>query len=109
MSRPSTEIEGRRWLRIGARFRAPLLLRELPREVAFGVVERLLPLTERIDLGIEFHRVALPEQRDLLARHGVNALRDDPGGKLGRHIGAPLHSEKARPPGLPPSRPWHLV
>ncbi len=83
MSRPSTEIEGRRWLRIGARFRAPLLLRELPREVAFGVMERLLPLTERIDLGIEFHRVA--HERAIEIVHSARAVAE---AELARGAGA---------------------
>jgi len=43
--------------RVGQRYRAPLLLRELPPEVAFGFLERVLPTTEPVDLYLELHRI----------------------------------------------------
>lgn len=49
--------------RVGQRYRAPLLVRELPPEVAFGFLERILPTTEPIDLILELHRI--PPERAL--------------------------------------------
>ena len=43
--------------RIGRRYRAPLLVGELPPEVAFGFLERVLPTTDPIDLTLELLRI----------------------------------------------------
>ncbi len=83
MSRAPAPVEGSRWLRIGARVRAPLLLDELPRGVAFGFLERLLPLTERIDLGIEFHRISHDRAIELV--HSARAVAE---AELARGAGA---------------------
>jgi len=47
--------------RVGHRYRAPLLVRELPPEVAFGFLERILPTTEPLELRLELLRIP-PEQ-----------------------------------------------
>jgi hypothetical protein len=83
MTGSSREVEGSRWLRIGARFRSPLLIRELPREVAFGFLERLLPLTERIDFGLEFHRI--PNDQAIEMVHNARAVAE---AELARGAGA---------------------
>lgn len=61
--RPSRYSEGPTTDRLGQRYRAPLLVRELPPEVAFGFLERVLPTTEPVDLVLELHRI--PPERAL--------------------------------------------
>jgi hypothetical protein len=67
--------------RVGSRYRAPLLLRELPTEVAFGFLERILPTTESIDLRVELHRIP-PEQALAMVEHARQVAEvelNDPG------------------------------
>ncbi|HZY93213.1 MAG TPA: DUF87 domain-containing protein [Thermoplasmata archaeon] len=45
---------------------APLLLEGLPREVPFGVVGRLLPSAEPLELHLQIHRIPRTEALDLL-------------------------------------------
>jgi hypothetical protein len=42
---------------VGVRYRAPLLARELPSEVPFGFLERVVPTTEPLELRLELHRI----------------------------------------------------
>jgi hypothetical protein len=54
--------------RRGSLHRAPLLVRELPPEVAFGFLERILPTTDSIDLRVELHRIP-PDQALAMVEH----------------------------------------
>ncbi len=58
---PSRYSEDSTTDRVGRRYRAPLLVRELPPEVAFGFLERVLPTTEPLELHLELVRIP-PEQ-----------------------------------------------
>ncbi len=66
--------EGPTVLRIGRRFRAPLLVRELPSEVPFGFLERVLPTTEPIELNLALHRI--PSARALEILEGARAVAE---------------------------------
>ncbi len=59
---PST-VEGTTWMRVGRRYRAPLLVRAFPPEVPFGFLGRVLPTTDELELLVEAHR--LPDERAL--------------------------------------------
>ncbi|MCI4343637.1 MAG: DUF87 domain-containing protein [Thermoplasmata archaeon] len=58
---PSRPVEDPTLEHVGVRYRAPLLVRELPTEVPFGFLARILPTTEPVDLRIELHRIP-PDQ-----------------------------------------------
>ena len=60
--------EGPTWSRRSDRFDAPLLLPQLPSEVAFGFVGKLLPTTLSAELRIQLHRVSSERALDLLDR-----------------------------------------
>ena len=72
--RSGTPVEGPGWLRDRLAVRAPLLVRELPPEVAFGFLGRVAPTTDRIDVRIEAHRI-LPD-RALEIVHGARAVAE---------------------------------
>ncbi|MCI4365366.1 MAG: DUF87 domain-containing protein [Thermoplasmata archaeon] len=78
---PAASVEDATTDRVGQRYRAPLLVRELPPEVPFGFLERILPTTEPIDLLLELHRI--PPDRALAmverARTVAEAELADPG------------------------------
>jgi len=69
---PSRPVEEPTLERVGARYRAPLLVRELPSEVPFGFLERILPTTEPVDLRLELHRIA-PDQALAIVEHARQA------------------------------------
>jgi len=54
--------------RIGQRYRAPLLVRELPPEVAFGFLERVLPTTEPVEMTLELHRIPPDRALEIVER-----------------------------------------
>ena len=54
--------------RIGQRFRAPLLASELPPEVAFGFLERVLPTTEPVEMTLELHRIPPDRALEIVER-----------------------------------------
>ncbi len=60
--------EGPRVLRTGRVYRAPLLIRELPEEVPFGFLGRVLPTTDTIDLNLELHRIPPSRALEILER-----------------------------------------
>lgn len=68
------EVEGPTVLRTGRRFRAPLLLRELPAEVPFGFLGRVLSTTEPVELNLELHRI--PPARALEILEGARAVAE---------------------------------
>ncbi|MCI4372250.1 MAG: DUF87 domain-containing protein [Thermoplasmata archaeon] len=73
--------EGSTTDRIGRRYRAPLLVRELPPEVGFGFLERVLSTTEPVEMRLELHRI--PPERALemveRARSVAEVELTDPG------------------------------
>ncbi len=71
---PGPGEESPTWLRIGRRYRAPLLLRQFPPEVPFAFVGRVLPTTEPVELAVELHR--LPAARALEILHGARAVAE---------------------------------
>jgi Helicase HerA, central domain len=80
-SPPGRRTEEPALVRIGSRYRAPLLVRELPGEVPFGFLERVLPTTEPVELRIELHRVP-PDQALAMverARQAVEVELSDSG------------------------------
>ncbi|HTS33821.1 MAG TPA: DUF87 domain-containing protein [Thermoplasmata archaeon] len=74
--------EGATIFRTGRVFRAPLLIRELPDEVPFGFLGRVLPTTETIDLSLELHRIPPGRALEILeaARSVAEAELASPGG-----------------------------
>jgi hypothetical protein len=62
------KTEGSTWLRVGARYRAPLLVRQFPPEVPFAFLGRILPTTEPVDLSLEAHRLSPSEAVAVLHR-----------------------------------------
>jgi hypothetical protein len=69
------------------RLEAPFLLEELPSEVAFGFVGRLLPTSERSELRLQIHRVPPEHAKEIVDRaHAVAAaeLIDDRGASASR-------------------------
>jgi hypothetical protein len=84
VSEPSVSegAEGATVLRRGRRFRAPLLIQELPPEVPFGFLGRSLPTTETVDLRLELFRIPSPRALEILegARAVAEAELARPGG-----------------------------
>jgi Helicase HerA, central domain len=52
---------------------APLVIEALPHEVPFGVVGRLLPSAEPVELRVQLHRIPRTQALDLLRRAGAVA------------------------------------
>jgi hypothetical protein len=68
---PAT-FEGAGWIRRGCRFDAPLLVPELPSEVPFGFLGRVLPTSAPIELRLRFHRIEPTAAVEMLhAAHAV--------------------------------------
>lgn len=67
-------FEGPTWIRTGRRYRTPILLEQLPPELLFGCLGRILPTTEPNELWIEAHRV--PSARALAILHGARAVAE---------------------------------
>lgn len=66
--------EGATWLRLGPRYRAPLLVRQFPAEVAFGFLGRVAPTTEPVEMTVEAHRLSSRAALELL--HGARAVAE---------------------------------
>ncbi len=60
--------EGPTWLKIGRQYAAPILLAELPRELAFGAVARIAPPRETVELHLEAVELGSEEARTLVHR-----------------------------------------
>jgi hypothetical protein len=71
---PPVPEEAPTWLRVGRRYRAPLLIRQFPPEVPFGFLGRALPTTEPVELAVELHRV--PAARAMEMLHGASAVAE---------------------------------
>jgi len=67
-------VEGTTWMRIGRRYLAPLLVRQMPGEVPFGFLGRVLPVHADVELRLEAHR--LPHARALELVHGARAVAE---------------------------------
>jgi hypothetical protein len=67
--------------RIGQRYRAPLLVKELPPEVSFGFLERVLPTTEPLEMRLELHRIPPDRALEIVerARSVAEVELTDPG------------------------------
>jgi hypothetical protein len=64
--------EGPSWLKRAGRFDAPLLVPELPSEVPFGFVGRVLPTSAPLELRIQLNRIPSPAAIEMLhAAHAV--------------------------------------
>ena len=61
-------------LRTGRRHRAPLLIRELPPELPFGFLGRVLPTTEPLELTLELYRI--PPARALEILEGARSVAE---------------------------------
>jgi Helicase HerA, central domain len=72
--RPDGMVEAATWLRVGRSYRAPLLIRQFPPEVPFGLLGRILPTTEPVDLCFEIHRI--PSTRALDILHGARSVAE---------------------------------
>jgi len=72
--RPSGADEGPSWIRRGARYLAPLLVRQFPPEVPFGFVGRVLPTVADVDLRLEAHRLAPDVALEIV--HGARAVAE---------------------------------
>ena len=68
------DVEGPTVFRTGRRFRAPLLIRELPADVPFGFLGRVLTTTESVELNLELHRI--PPERALEILEGARAVAE---------------------------------
>jgi hypothetical protein len=71
---PRGSTETATWLRIGRRYRAPLLIRQFPAELPFGFLGRVLPTTEPVEFTAEVHRI--PAARALEILHGARAVAE---------------------------------
>jgi len=71
---PPTPKEAPTWLRVGRRYRAPVLVHQFPPEVAFAFLGRVLPTTEPVELAVELHRI--PPTRALEILHGARAVAE---------------------------------
>lgn len=69
---PRAEWEGPGHLRIGTHYRAPLLVLQFPPEAPFGLLGRLLPTTEPLELLLEAHPIPGREALEML--HGARAV-----------------------------------
>jgi Helicase HerA, central domain len=67
-------VEGTSWMRVGRRYLAPLLLRQLPPEVPFGFLGRALPVHADAELTLEAHR--LSRARALEIVQGARAVAE---------------------------------
>jgi Helicase HerA, central domain len=85
---PSGAVEDATTDRVGQRYRAPLLVRELPPEVPFGFLERVLPTTEPVDLVLELHRIPGERAIEIVERARsiaeVELTRPGPGAETAR-------------------------
>jgi hypothetical protein len=72
---PRSDVdESESWLRIGRRYLAPLLVRQFPPEVPFGLLGRVLPTTEPVELTVEMYRMAPARALELV--HGARAVAE---------------------------------
>jgi len=71
---PGRSDEGPTWVRRGARYVAPLVVRQFPPEVPFGFVGRVVPTSAEVDLRVEAHR--LPPGQALAIVHGARAVAE---------------------------------
>lgn len=60
--------EGASWVDGGGRIDAPLLVAELPSEVPFGFLGRILPTSTVVELRLQLHRIPAPRALELLDR-----------------------------------------
>ncbi|MGI0054529.1 MAG: VirB4 family type IV secretion system protein [Thermoplasmata archaeon] len=67
-------VEGPDWLRDGARVRSPLVLRQLPNEVPFGFLGRLLPTSESVELYLDARPIGTARAIEIL--HGARAVAE---------------------------------
>lgn len=92
-------VEGPAWVARGSGFQLPVLLAELPKEVPFGFVGRLLPTTETLGLELQLHRVPRARSLDLLEAAGATAEAELATGAVApgaRPAELELESESAR-------------
>jgi hypothetical protein len=85
--RAPNSFEGPSWVSRDGRVDAPLLLPQLPSEVPFGFLGRLLPTSAPAELRLQLHRVAPSRALEILDRaHAVAAaeLSSGPGGAEAR-------------------------
>jgi len=71
---PVPPTEAATFWRAGRSYRAPLLVRQLPPEVPFGFLGRVLPTNETLELLVEAHRIPPPDALELL--HGAKAVAE---------------------------------
>jgi hypothetical protein len=69
-----TPVETPTFWRVGRSYRAPLLVRQFPPEVAFGFLSRILPTNETLELSLEAHRISPTNALELL--HGARAVAE---------------------------------
>jgi hypothetical protein len=85
---PGEAVETATTDRVGQRYRAPLLVRELPPEVPFGFLGRVLPTTEPVDLLLELHRIPADRAIEMVERARSSAevelVRPGPGAESAR-------------------------
>ena len=81
-TRAGRRAEGATYTQVGRRCRAPLLIRELPPEVSFGFLGRVLPTTEPLELRLELNRIPTPRALEILEGARVVAAAElaAPGG-----------------------------
>jgi hypothetical protein len=93
------KVEGPHWVARADGFALPLLVPELPKEVPFGFLGRLMPTTGRIGLKMQIHRVPRPRSLDLLEGAGATAeaeLADGRPSAGARTADLELEAESAR-------------
>jgi hypothetical protein len=91
-------VEGPAWVAGRSGFELPLLLAELPKDVPFGFVGRLLPTSEPLGLQLQIHRVPRARSLELLEAAGATAAAELAGGVPGaaaRSSDLELESESA--------------
>jgi hypothetical protein len=96
---PRRSVEGPAYIAGRSGFELPVLLAELPGDVAFGFVGRLLPTNEALGLRLQLHRLGRSRSLDLLETAGSTAdaeLASSPGGAAARPAELEAESEGAR-------------
>jgi len=92
-------VEGPAWVAGGSGFELPVLLSELPKEVPFGFVGRLLPTSEPLGLRLQVFRVARSRSLEMLETAGATAeaeLASGSASPTARSSDLELESESAR-------------
>jgi hypothetical protein len=93
-SAPAPREEAAAFLRWGASYRAPLLVRQFPPELPFGFLGRLLPTTDPIEVLLEAHPIPGREALEMLQGARAVAAAELQGGD-DRGATAELEMERA--------------